>query len=123
VGEGAIVKDCRGIGRMGVMYKVDIIDYLCVVSVGVKEGRREEGKEKREKMKRDKKDWERERKIVQESAKQIEIRTEWKRKIDNKLKTKEFLKVKIYKYIHIIYIINIYIVYISSSLWRTVDFF
>jgi hypothetical protein len=105
------------------MYKVDIIDYLCVVSVGVKEGRREEGKEKREKMKRDKKDWERERKIVQESAKQIEIRTEWKRKIDNKLKTKEFLKVKIYKYIHIIYIINIYIVYISSSLWRTVDFF
>jgi hypothetical protein len=27
VGEGAIVRDCRGIGRMGIMCKVDIVDY------------------------------------------------------------------------------------------------
>jgi hypothetical protein len=46
VGEAAIVRDCRGIGRMEVMFKVGITDYIVSGScgggrdsVGGKEGR------------------------------------------------------------------------------------
>jgi hypothetical protein len=34
VGEGAVVEDCRGIGRMGVMCKVGITDYSVSAEFG-----------------------------------------------------------------------------------------
>jgi hypothetical protein len=45
VRETAIVRDCRGIGRMGIMCKVSIIDYSVSCEFG---GGRDSGREKGE---------------------------------------------------------------------------
>jgi hypothetical protein len=68
MGESAIVRDCRRIRRMGVMYKVGIIDYSVHVEeigkVREKGGGREKVKKKREERKEEKK-----RKIGKEKGK------------------------------------------------------
>jgi hypothetical protein len=82
---------CRAIGRIRVTHKVDIVDYSVSGKCGGgrdsggKEGGREEGKEKMEERIEEKrrKNWGRERKMGQERAKQIDIWTEWKRKVGN----------------------------------------
>jgi hypothetical protein len=93
VGEGIFVRDFRGIGQMGVMCRIGIVDYSAsgecgggrssrVKAVGGdEEGKVEKGENGRKGQKKN--HCERERKVQQEKAKQINIWTERKREIRN----------------------------------------
>jgi hypothetical protein len=104
VGEGAIVRDCRRIGRMWVTCKVGIIDYSVSGEYGGGRGSGQKGRVRRGRKggvrKRGTKNMKEKRiKIQKEGSKkvrgtgrvkQIDIWVEWKREIGNsKLKKNE----------------------------------